>query len=277
MFTCTPRSKTMYIAAAENYLLGDGVLQKLWDCLEILNQETEGGLRHARMKKDTPLHKRASLTNKKGEEFGFKSEVLGRIVDNPRKVRGSRLDMLLFEECFGKGTRVIMSDYSIKNIEDIKVGEFVLGIDGKPKEVMRTCTGIDDLYLVDPYEGDSYVVNSKHKLYTIRNSKVELITAPEILENYYHYEHKGVNNSGRETNLSIHKLDKGEYFGITLRTYGNEKTDNLFLLEDFTIVHNCGSFPKLITTYNQTEALVNILGKKIGTRMLWGTGGVYIL
>ena len=31
----------MYIASAENYLLKNGVLQKVWDCLETLNQETE--------------------------------------------------------------------------------------------------------------------------------------------------------------------------------------------------------------------------------------------
>ena len=72
---------------------------------------------------------------------------------------------------------------------------------------------------------------------------------------------------------SIENIGEEEYFGITLKAYGDEKTDNLFLLEDFTIVHNCGSFPKLITTYNQSEALVNLLGKKIGTRLLWGTGG----
>ena len=69
---------------------------------------------------------------------------------------------------------------------------------------------------------------------------------------------------------SIDCIGKGEYFGITLKSYGDEQTDNLFLLEDFTIVHNCGSFNGLVTVYNQSEALVNLLGKKIGTRILWG-------
>lgn len=98
IYTCVRDSKTMYIASAENYLLKNGVLQKVWDCLEDLNQNTEGALRHARMKKNEPMWKRASLLDREGQEFGFKSEVFGQVVDNPRKLRGTRLDLLMIEE-----------------------------------------------------------------------------------------------------------------------------------------------------------------------------------
>jgi len=444
------------------------------------------------MKKKEPLWRRASKVDRQGQELkdSFKSEIFGKVVTNPRKLRGVRLDLLLFEECFGKGTKVIMSDFSHKNIEDINIGEFVLGIDGKPKEVMRTCNGIDDMFLVKQKKGIDYIVNSKHKLYLekrprVGNQKDEMVlmTAkeynelsdynkrttyglrndaihynddkieidpyilgawlgdgdssvvsivvnedldPEIsdyIKNYinendlnystnlcstskrgdtkykllsYYIKGYGVRNNktlnifkkynlihnkhipkevfystldyrlkvlaglidtdgnikrgtssysfnyeiamSRENLIddicllaqtcgfstkkttrimkkgyklnsisyrvsikgdikkipilvkrkqipddyketsnklstgidSIENIGEEEYFGITLKAYGDEKTDNLFLLEDFTIVHNCGSFPKLITTYNQSEALVNLLGKKIGTRLLWG-------
>ena len=90
----------MYIAAQENYLLGNGVLQKVWDVLEILNQDTEGALRHASMKKKEPLWRRASMVDTQGQELktSFKSEVFGTILTNPRKLRGVRLELLLFEE-----------------------------------------------------------------------------------------------------------------------------------------------------------------------------------
>ena len=297
-------SKTMYVASAENYLLKNGVLQKVWDCLETLNQETEGGLRHLTQKKKEPMWRRASVLDKQGQESGWMSELFGQVVDNPRKLRGVRLEYLLFEECFGKSTKVVMSDFSIKNIEDIIIGDFVLGIDGKPKEVMRTCTGIDDLYLVKQKKGFDYIVNSKHKLYfesrpRVNNmpDEIKLITAKEYndLSSYHKSilygiksnpikdipftEIKGnqIPNDYLETSNklstgidSIEYIGKGEYFGITLKSYGDEQTDNLFLLEDFTIVHNCGSFNGLVTVYNQSEALVNLLGKKIGTRILWG-------
>lgn len=39
------------------------------------------------------------------------------------------------------------------------------------------------------------------------------------------------------------------------------------------IFEEAGSNPILIKTYNQAEALVEILGKRLGTRVVWGTGG----
>ena len=52
------------------------------------------------MKKNEPLWKRASKVDKKGNELAdsFMSEVFGQVVDNPRKLRGTRLDLLFFEE-----------------------------------------------------------------------------------------------------------------------------------------------------------------------------------
>jgi len=44
------------------------------------------------------------------------------------------------------------------------------------------------------------------------------------------------------------------------------RLERLFLEE-------AGSNPILVTSYNQSEALVNILGKRIGSRFVWGTGG----
>ena len=100
MYTIVRNSKTMYVAAQESFLLGNGVLQKVWDILEILNQDTEGALTHVSMKKKEPLWRRASVVDTQGQEKkdSFKSEIFGTIVTNPRKLRGVRLELLLFEE-----------------------------------------------------------------------------------------------------------------------------------------------------------------------------------
>lgn len=55
-------------------------------------------MKHLRQKYNSDTHKRASKLNKQREEFGFMSEILGIIADNPRKLRGDRVERVFFEE-----------------------------------------------------------------------------------------------------------------------------------------------------------------------------------
>lgn len=126
---------------------------------------TGGGMRHLRQKVNNDDKKRASQVSSDGIEFGWRSEVEAVVADTSDKIRGDRVDRLIFEECFGKGTRVIMADYSRKNIEDIKVGDFVMGVDGSPQEVIKTNRGTDQLYLIKQLKGEDYIVNANHPLY----------------------------------------------------------------------------------------------------------------
>lgn len=73
-------------------------LRKCWDQLEYLNVETEDGMRHVRQKYNNDMHKKASKLNKQREEYGWGSDILGIIAENPNKLRGERVDFLLFEE-----------------------------------------------------------------------------------------------------------------------------------------------------------------------------------
>lgn len=50
------------------------------------------------MKVNNAKEKRASLLNKENVEYGPMSSIKGVIADNPRKVRGSRVERLIFEE-----------------------------------------------------------------------------------------------------------------------------------------------------------------------------------
>lgn len=126
---------------------------------------TGGGMRHLRQKVNNDDKKRASQVSSDGIEFGWRSEVEAVVADTSDKIRGDRVDRLIFEECFGKGTKVIMADYSRKNIENIKVGDFVMGIDGSPQEVIKTNHGTDQLYLIKQLKGEDYVVSANHPLY----------------------------------------------------------------------------------------------------------------
>jgi superfamily II DNA or RNA helicase/intein/homing endonuclease len=73
-------------------------------------------------------------------------------------------------KCLGKGTKVLMHDGTIKNVEQIIVGDLLMGDDSKPRAVLSTTSGMDDLYKVKQINGDDYVVNSEHIL-TLYRSK----------------------------------------------------------------------------------------------------------
>ena len=96
LYTTVRGSHTVYVAFTEKFV--SDVLRKCWEQLEYLNADTEGGMRHLRQKYNSDMHKRASLLTKDREEFGFMSDIIGFVVDVPRKLRGDRVDRLFFEE-----------------------------------------------------------------------------------------------------------------------------------------------------------------------------------
>lgn len=69
-------------------------------------------------------------------------------------------------ECLKFGTEVIMADGSIRKIEDINLGEYVMGPDGTPRRVLERHTGVDNMYRIKAGSGcDDQIVNSKHSIY----------------------------------------------------------------------------------------------------------------
>ena len=71
-------------------------------------------------------------------------------------------------KCFGAGTKVLMQDGTQKNVEDITVGDFVIGWDSTPRKVLETHTGKAPMYLIKGHFGNnadySYTCNGEHLL-----------------------------------------------------------------------------------------------------------------
>ena len=67
-------------------------------------------------------------------------------------------------KCLGKGTPVRMFDGSIRKVEDVVVGDLLMGDDSTPRKVLSTCTGKEQLYKVKQLNGDDYIVNESHIL-----------------------------------------------------------------------------------------------------------------
>lgn len=67
-------------------------------------------------------------------------------------------------KCHKKGTNILMFDGCIKKVEDIVVGDLLMGDDSKPRVVLNTNSGVGQLYKVTPSFGEPYVVNDQHIL-----------------------------------------------------------------------------------------------------------------
>lgn len=126
------------------------------------------------------------------KNFGWLSNLYSvAIGKNESAAVGKKAIEIDFEEagkCVAKGTRFIMFDGSIKNVEDIKVGDILMGPDSKPRTVLATTHGIDNMYKVIPENGIEHIVNSKHPIRTIYRKaygnivREELITAPNHIK-----------------------------------------------------------------------------------------------
>lgn len=67
-------------------------------------------------------------------------------------------------KCFRKGTPILMFDGTIKNVEDVTVGDLVMGPDSKPRYVDSLAYGEEEMFEIKPTKGDSYFVNRSHIL-----------------------------------------------------------------------------------------------------------------
>ena len=66
--------------------------------------------------------------------------------------------------CHAKGTEIMMADGSLKKVEDIRVGDQVMGPDSTPRNVLRLHRGIENMVRITPRKGEPFVVNEGHYL-----------------------------------------------------------------------------------------------------------------
>jgi hypothetical protein len=103
---------------------------------------------------------------------------------------GSRIVAIGKPGCFAYNTKVLMFNGDVKNIQDIKVGEMVMGDDSTPRTVLELCRGFDDMYDIIPtingvnLDHLTYRVNSKHILTLKRKNKEDITTVDVMLSTF---------------------------------------------------------------------------------------------
>jgi hypothetical protein len=84
-------------------------------------------------------------------------------------------------KCLAPGTEVLMYDGSRKRVEDVLVGDFLMGDDSTPREVLELSEGEQPMYAVVPNcpdTHDEYVVNRAHILSVEKRRGGERVDVP---------------------------------------------------------------------------------------------------
>ncbi|MEM1328292.1 MAG: replicative DNA helicase [Bacteroidota bacterium] len=75
-------------------------------------------------------------------------------------------------KCLGKGTKVVMYDGRLKKVEDVQVGDLLMGDDSTPRRVLSLARGREQMYWVRQNKGVDYRVNESHIL-SLKKSRRE--------------------------------------------------------------------------------------------------------
>lgn len=110
-----------------------------------------------------------------GEYFGF-------VLDNNHRFLLNDFSVVHNTgKCHAPGTPIIMFDGTIKPVENIKVGDKLMGDDSTPRNVLSLTSGEDTMYKVSQLKGDDYIVNEPHIL-SLKCSGFGKIKKGEIID-----------------------------------------------------------------------------------------------
>lgn len=84
---------------------------------------------------------------------------------------------------FLRDTPILLHDCTIKMVQDIKVGDHVMGDDSRPRLVTKTTTGFGDMYDVVPLRFQKYSVTADHDM-VLRASNYEMVLWEESRQRY---------------------------------------------------------------------------------------------
>lgn len=93
--------------------------------------------------------------------------------------------------CHAKGTKIVMADGSFKNVEDIVVGDRLMGYNGQYRTVLNLARGHEKMYRIAPRRAESFVVNENHilPLFNTVTKDFDNITVKEYINKSKHWKH----------------------------------------------------------------------------------------
>lgn len=94
----------------------------------------------------------------------YQEAAVGSIYDYFAQKKGEAPLVCAPTGCHARGTCILMFDGSTKAVEDVSVGDILMGPDSRPRRVLRLASGHEPLYRITPKKGEPFVVNHGHVL-----------------------------------------------------------------------------------------------------------------
>lgn len=69
-----------------------------------------------------------------------------------------------FGKCLAKGTKIIMFNGEKELVENIKIGDLIMGDDSTPRKILSLARGREQMYKISNKKGDEYICNESHIL-----------------------------------------------------------------------------------------------------------------
>lgn len=230
-YNAVPKSVNIVTAYNSDHMYN--TLNKAWNCLDFINDNTDSGFTKLSQVKHTVDYRRASAfkkTDAGNVEVGWMSQVIGIVADKPSKLRGYRADLIIMDEVgsnpvFNK--TYIQANALVGQIGSQWAYRVVGGTSGDTKEALF---GLKTLY----YDPKSYGVLPYKHCYT--QLKKEVLTAffipcTKIPENRNRFLHE---------NGYVDEEEVAEYINETRAKMADNPT---------VLLTHCAEYP-----FNDTEA-----------------------
>ena len=157
--------------------------------------------------------------------------------------------------CHSAGTKIIMADGTKKNVEDVVVGDKLMGVNGETRTVKSLIKGRGPMFKVNQSRAESYVVNEYHilalqyvgdghfngvtnggKLNITLHDYLQLSPSERELLHGYKDDYDLGDTIEGTSKLTIEELPEDNFYGFEL------DGDKLYLINDNTVTHNCRTY-----------------------------------
>lgn len=150
--------------------------------------------------------------------------------------------------CHAKDTPIVMADGTRKMVQDVKVGDKLMGVSGQTRVVESLIRGNDKLFKVNQSKAKSYIVNEGHVLsliylgeeayknieygMTVNITVHDFINLSEEMKSKFN----GYKEDGTLSHITIEEDEIDDFYGFEL------DGDRLYLMDDGTVTHNCRTY-----------------------------------
>lgn len=77
-------------------------------------------------------------------------------------------------KCLAKDTKILMFDGTIKLVQDIIIGDIIMGDDSTPRHILSIARGRETMYKISDNKNNSYIINESHIL-SLKDSSMNII------------------------------------------------------------------------------------------------------